>query len=120
MWVWQSQAPAGTSKLTGVDGCAALANALLAFMATPAATEASRIPRRVSMASSLYFGRYSIGGWHGREGQGTRAKARPGLVTPNSQRLVHGDDAPRHSAIDGTLKRQPAPASAPADAHNLI
>ena len=55
MWVWQSQAPAGTSKFTAVDGCAALANALLVFMATPAATEASRIPRRVSMVSSLMF-----------------------------------------------------------------
>ena len=35
------------------DGCAAVANALLVFTATPAATEASRIPRRVSMISSL-------------------------------------------------------------------
>src|SRR5215469_1117488 len=27
MWLWQSQAPAGTLKLTGVAGCVAVANA---------------------------------------------------------------------------------------------
>src|SRR6266700_3665881 len=50
MWVWQSQAPAGTSKFTGVEGCAAVAKADLSDMVIPAAMEASRILRRVSMA----------------------------------------------------------------------
>src|SRR5262245_49944660 len=49
MWVWQSHAPAGTSKFTGVDGCAALEKALLLVMVTPAAMEASIISRRVSI-----------------------------------------------------------------------
>src|SRR5882762_6099389 len=49
MWVWQSQAPAGTSKFTAVDGCAALENASLLVMVTPAAMEASIILRRVSI-----------------------------------------------------------------------
>src|ERR1700737_1431357 len=50
MWVWQSQAPSGTSKFTGVDGCEDLASAfLLLFMLTPAAMEASIILRRVSI-----------------------------------------------------------------------
>src|ERR1700736_3943807 len=49
MWVWQSQAPSGRSKFTGVDGCEALASTLLLFMVTPAAMEASIILRRVSI-----------------------------------------------------------------------
>jgi hypothetical protein len=49
MWVWQSQAPAGTSKFTGVAGCTALAAAVLLFINTPAAMEASIILRRVSI-----------------------------------------------------------------------
>jgi hypothetical protein len=53
MWVWQSQAPAGTSKFTGVDGCDAAARADLPGMVIPAAMEASRILRRVSMVFSL-------------------------------------------------------------------
>jgi hypothetical protein len=52
MWVWQSQAPAGTSKFTGVDGWAAFAKAVRLGMATPAAMEARRIPRLVSIGSS--------------------------------------------------------------------
>src|SRR5260364_275324 len=49
MWVWQSHAPAGTSKFTGVDGCAALEDAWLPVMVTHAAMEASIISRRVSI-----------------------------------------------------------------------
>src|ERR1700677_4501166 len=52
MWVWQSQAPAGTSKFTGVDGCAAFAKAVRWGMVTPAAMEARRIWRLVSIAFS--------------------------------------------------------------------
>src|ERR1700738_4257231 len=54
MWVWQSQAPAGTSEFTAVDGCAAVARAVLLGMVTPAAIEASSIPRLVSIGSLLY------------------------------------------------------------------
>jgi hypothetical protein len=51
--VWQSQAPAGTSKFTGVDGWDALAETSRLCMVTPAAMEASRILRRVSMRRYL-------------------------------------------------------------------
>src|ERR1700737_1332440 len=54
MWVWQSQAPAGMSKFTGVEGCAAAAKTdRLGMVVSPAAMEASKIPRRVSMVVSL-------------------------------------------------------------------
>src|SRR6478736_2058780 len=49
MWVWLSQAPGGTSKFTGVDGCAAVAKTGLSGMVIPAAMEASRILRRVNI-----------------------------------------------------------------------
>jgi hypothetical protein len=49
--VWQSQAPAGISKFTGVDGCGALADAVLLFMVTPAAMEA------YCVAAALAFSR---------------------------------------------------------------
>src|ERR1700722_19714695 len=55
MWVWQSQAWAGTSKSTFVVGCAALANAVRLCIATPAATDASKRSRRLSMVFSLYL-----------------------------------------------------------------
>jgi hypothetical protein len=41
MWVWQSQAPAGTVKSTLVEGCAALAHARRA--ASSAAASACRL-----------------------------------------------------------------------------
>src|ERR1700722_13189142 len=53
MWVGQSQAPAGTAKFTGVEGCDALGETSRACMVTPAAMEASRILRRVSMRRYL-------------------------------------------------------------------
>src|ERR1700679_4117288 len=53
MWVWQSVAPGGISKFTGVEGCAALASAARFCTATPAAMEASRRSRRLSMVVSL-------------------------------------------------------------------
>jgi len=60
MWVWQSQAPAGMSKFTGVAGCAAVAKTVRLGMAIPAAMEASRIPRRVSMVFSLVRFRFIL------------------------------------------------------------
>src|SRR5437773_547372 len=54
MWVWQSQAPAGTSKFTGVAGCEALAKPVRRCMAAPAAIAPIRTSRRVSMGSSLF------------------------------------------------------------------
>ena len=51
MWVWQSQAPAGMSKFTGVEGCAAFARTVRLGMVTPAAMEASKI----CVASALVF-----------------------------------------------------------------
>src|SRR5579872_4846036 len=55
IWVWQSQAPAGTSKFTGVVGCDALAKAARFCTATPAAMEASRRSRRLSMGRLLFL-----------------------------------------------------------------
>src|SRR6516165_177426 len=53
MWVWQSHAPAGTSKFTAVAGCEAFANADPARMANPIAATPSSKARRVGMAFSL-------------------------------------------------------------------
>src|SRR5579864_1816456 len=52
MCVWQSQAPAGTSKFTVADGCEALAKLVRVRMEIPAAIAPSRTSRRVSMDSS--------------------------------------------------------------------
>src|SRR2546427_10697488 len=52
MWVWQSQAPAGTSKFTGVAAWDALARTVRVRIKTPAAIAQSRTSRRVSMGSS--------------------------------------------------------------------
>src|SRR5882724_7954814 len=52
MWVWQSQAPAGTSKLTDVAGCDALARARRARVTAAAAIAPMMVSRRVSMAGS--------------------------------------------------------------------
>src|ERR1700733_9487879 len=54
MWVWQSQAWAGTSKFTGVAGWEAAAEAFRLGMVTPAASEARRRWRLVSMVCLLY------------------------------------------------------------------
>src|SRR5437879_390063 len=53
MWVWQSQAPAGTSKFTCVAGWAALARTVRVRMMTPAAIAPSRTSRRVGMGFLL-------------------------------------------------------------------
>src|SRR4030081_979350 len=53
MWVWQSQAPAGTSKFTCVAGCEALAKPVRRCMAAPAAIAPIRTSRRVSMEFSF-------------------------------------------------------------------
>src|SRR5437879_188872 len=52
MWVWQSQALAGTSKLTAVAGCEALANTGSARAVIPAAAISSSAVRRVSIDAS--------------------------------------------------------------------
>src|SRR5437868_5777750 len=51
--VWQSHAPAGTAKLTGVAGCEGSAIADPARARVPAATAARSTSRLVVMASSL-------------------------------------------------------------------
>src|ERR1700722_18466704 len=53
MCVWVSTAPAGTSKLTDVEGCDALARTVRLGMVTPAAIEASRRWRLLSMGRLL-------------------------------------------------------------------
>jgi len=50
--VWQSQAPRGTSKLTGVAGCAAMAKLARVRSSAPPAMDAAMNLRRVSMRSS--------------------------------------------------------------------
>src|SRR5882672_5488330 len=53
MWVWQSQAPAGTSKFTGVAGWEALAKPVRRCRVAPAAIAPIRTSRRVSMGFLL-------------------------------------------------------------------
>src|SRR5215467_13464343 len=53
MWVWQSQAPAGTSKFTGVAGWAALEKAFRICIVAPAARAPITNSRRVGMISPL-------------------------------------------------------------------
>src|SRR5712692_400769 len=53
MCVWQSQAPAGTSKFTGVAGWAALARPALAWTSNPPAIAPATNLRLVSMSSSM-------------------------------------------------------------------
>src|ERR1700681_3285369 len=76
MWVWQSQAPAGTSKFTGVEGWAAFARTVRLGMVTPAAMEASRIPRLVSIVSSPLFRRRRRVGAHHRGRVAGRARGK--------------------------------------------
>src|SRR5438309_267339 len=49
MWVWESQAPGGTSKFTGVAGCEALAKPVRMCIVAPAAIAPIRSSRRVSI-----------------------------------------------------------------------
>src|ERR1700687_5588743 len=63
MCVWQSQAPAGTSKFTGVDGCDAVARAVRLRMVAPAAIETSRILR---LGCPLFRWSRCVGAHHGR------------------------------------------------------
>ncbi len=53
MCVWQSQAPAGTSKFTGVAGWAALARPALARISNPPAIVPATNLRLVSIGSSM-------------------------------------------------------------------
>src|SRR5262245_45069025 len=53
MCVWQSHAPTGTSKSTGVDGCDAFARAIRVRMVTPRAIAPSSTLRRVNIGFSL-------------------------------------------------------------------
>src|SRR5579863_908290 len=71
MWVWQSQACSGTSKFTGVDGCAALANAVRFCIAMPAATDASKRVRRLSMVVSSFSSCWLVGGARALHGSGS-------------------------------------------------
>src|SRR5206468_2144776 len=75
MCVWQSHAPAGTSKLTGVAGCAAFAMARRG--ASAAAPAASRNSRRSIMApsSELVAPQPAV---HGNHRAGDVARARRG------------------------------------------
>src|SRR5258708_38122507 len=52
--VWQSQAPAGTSKFTGVAGCEAFARTVRVRIMTPAAIAPIRTSRRVGMGFLLW------------------------------------------------------------------
>jgi hypothetical protein len=58
---WQSQAPSGTAKFTGVDGCEALARTIFglqAIAAVPAVAAPTMNSRRVNMRDSPgYFQR---------------------------------------------------------------
>src|SRR5579871_5165534 len=124
MWVWQSQAPAGTSKFTAVDGCAALANTPLVFTATPAATEASWIPRRVSMVSSLicldWEAVYPETPQAGRARQTGANKGAAEAGDVEFEAPCHRETTPLVIPVIGRSNVKPASASTPADAHNLF
>src|ERR1700693_5275966 len=53
MCVWQSQAPAGTSNFTGVDGCDGLANAAGMRITAAAAIVPTNTSRRVNIDNLL-------------------------------------------------------------------
>src|SRR5258707_9289310 len=57
MWVWQSQAPGGTSKFTGVAGCDALARLAPARQSKPPASVPATNRRLVSIGTS-YQGKF--------------------------------------------------------------
>src|SRR5439155_13756270 len=89
MWVWQSQAPAGTSKFTGVAGWEALAKPVRRRMAAPAAIAPIRTSRRVSMEFSFggilsvarrfrYFSLNPNAAFGQVPGDGSRFQASPG------------------------------------------
>src|SRR5882762_3212216 len=91
MWVWQSQAPAGISKFTGVDGCAALARTVRLFMVTPAAIEASIILRRVSIGVLPAIALLICLRQAGREPIGPGGSVLPGSPGVASPRPCGGD-----------------------------
>src|SRR6266852_5229909 len=89
MWVWQSQAPAGTSKFTSVAGWEALAKPVRRCTVAPAAIAPIRTSRRVSMGFSFggilsvarrfrYFSLNSNAAFGQVPGDGGRFQASPG------------------------------------------
>src|SRR6266446_8426440 len=89
MWVWQSHAPAGTSKFTCVAGWEALAKPVRMYMVAPAAIAPIRTSRRVSMEFSFggilsvarrfrYFSLNSNAAFGQVPGDGIRFQASPG------------------------------------------
>src|SRR5437773_8408985 len=60
MWVWQSQAPAGTSKFTGVAGWEALAKPVRRCIVAPAAIAPIKTSRRVSIGGVSFGGILSV------------------------------------------------------------
>src|SRR5882762_347267 len=89
MWVWQSQAPDGTSKFTGVADWEALAKPVRKCTAAPAATAPTRTLRRVSIGFSFggilsvarrfrYFSLNSNAAFGQVPGDGIRFQASPG------------------------------------------
>src|SRR5690348_11078834 len=84
MWVWQSQAPGGTEKLTGVRGWEAAASAAVgryAAAAAPAASEPSRKLRREIIVEVPFLAESSCTrnrGAPGRGKVGSAEEAMPG------------------------------------------
>src|SRR5437870_13715585 len=80
MCVWQSQAPAGTSKLTGVAGWDAFARHVRGCTRAPVASAPTRRARRVSMGCLLFV----ISVW-----VAVSTSASPGALWAAAQAMAH-------------------------------
>src|SRR6267378_344367 len=117
MWVWQSQAPDGTSKFTCVAGCEALANPVRMYMVAPAAIAPIRTSRRVSMEFSFggilsvarrfrYFSLNSNAAFGQVPGDGIRFQASPGEpdVAVRTQQIESRSRDPHACQLSGVVR----------------
>src|SRR5258706_14008798 len=106
MWVWQSQAPAGTSKLTRVAGWDAFARPPFAWISNPPASAPATNPRLVGMACLLSdtsaLARFRPGGEFARARNALVGvpRGKLGGVEPHLKRLfVRGEPLHRKLAV---------------------
>src|SRR5216684_238076 len=117
MWVWQSHAPAGTSKFTGVAGWDALAKPVRRCMVAPAAIAPIRTSRRVSMEFSFggilsvarrfrYFSLNSNAAFGQVPDDGIRFQASPGEsdVAVRTQQVESRSRDPHACELSGVVR----------------
>src|ERR1051326_3098416 len=95
MWVWQSQAPTGTSKATGVAGWDALARAVRMRMLALRAIAPINTSRRVSMSLLPWDALYTSACWlfAQRFASAAAAQPYPPTFSRNRKRAVVGLEA---------------------------